>query len=516
MGLYSFTDTTEQPAAATLPAEAMSINGTFIENEISGYRTLYVKGRELIGNDIESYQVGNTPGAYYRQKRLLSRTITVGYQLLCDDEEDFRDKYNELNALLNFEQAQLIFNDEADKYFVGTKATVTEPPAGRNNVRGEFSIFCADPYKYALTPKTFNFTDSGDGYLTATIVNGGTVAVPIDYEITHSAENGFVGIVGANGAMQFGYADEVDTATGTMSQTLVDLADGDDIVAEADSNISAVIEFTENGSLEAYTFNNTYSGKTERVARMVNNTKTSSGTSWQAAGRVLTLSEAATDFSATGRLWFENSKLPQIGFIDLTLLDANGTRFARLLTIKRSSGTIVAAAECSVGGKKFKDIRFNATSDSGGGTKSKPDGAIFQIQKSGGTFKFNFSGTTGSITAPELENTACAKVVLSIGLWARYEPSQKTAIMYIKDFRFVKNNVPFEYDVPNRYQPGDVLTIVGREAKAYKNGTPCLDDEIVGTQYFNAEVGANTIDVVWSDWATDPVTATATIREAWL
>ena len=46
--MYEFVDTDEMYTKTILPAEAMSYNGVFIENEIPGYRTLYVSGRELM------------------------------------------------------------------------------------------------------------------------------------------------------------------------------------------------------------------------------------------------------------------------------------------------------------------------------------------------------------------------------------------------------------------------------------------------------------------------------------
>ena len=506
MALYSFEDTTanNNPTAAGTPAEALKINGVYIENQISGYRTLYVKGRELIGNDIESYQVGDTPGSYYRQKRMLSRTITVGYQIMSDSTADFRTKFNNLNKMLNFEQAQLIFADELDKYFIGTKATVTDVQVGRLCVTGEFAIFCADPYKYSTTVKTFAFTSSG-GELTATVANAGTVPVAIDYTITNNSENGLIGIVGQNGVMQFGYPDETDTATAEMSETLLNVEDGDDFMsASFGSDIDTYTEFDIGGTAQAYSFVNTNvsPSKTWRVMRMVNPTADPSGYKWQGCGRVMTIPAdsggvtGATDFSCTGRLWFENGAVSQLGIVEMALVDDDNHVFAKILVNKQNSGTIVANASMYAGGQLARSVNFNATKDSGGGTKSKPDGAICQIVKEGATFKFNFSSTTGSITVPELENTKCMKVVCLIAWYAKGSSSNITAKMYWKSLKFVKNNVEYEYDVPNRYQDGDVLTIDGNNARAYKNDVPCMDDEVIGTEYFKALPGNNVITIM--------------------
>lgn len=44
---YKFIDV-DDDIESFLPAEAMSYNGVYLENEIEGYRTLNVSGRELM------------------------------------------------------------------------------------------------------------------------------------------------------------------------------------------------------------------------------------------------------------------------------------------------------------------------------------------------------------------------------------------------------------------------------------------------------------------------------------
>ena len=96
-------------------------NGSYLENVIPGYRTLYVSGREVLGTEITDLETGVSDGTKYRRKRYQPRTIVVGYQLIAEDNSAFRSAYNKLNALLDEEQATLIFADEPDKYYIGTK-----------------------------------------------------------------------------------------------------------------------------------------------------------------------------------------------------------------------------------------------------------------------------------------------------------------------------------------------------------------------------------------------------------
>lgn len=114
-----------------------------------------------------------------------------------------------MNQILSAEQVKVIFNDEPDKYFIGTKEGNTDIEPGKNSVIGEFDIYCADPRKYSTTLKEFIGTEE-DGIVTVNIQNDGTEDAIIDYEITNNSESGYLGIVSEKGAMEFGKIEEAD------------------------------------------------------------------------------------------------------------------------------------------------------------------------------------------------------------------------------------------------------------------------------------------------------------------
>ena len=88
--------------------------------------------------------------------------------------------------------------------------------------------------------------------------------------------------------------------------------------------------------------------------------------------------------------------------------------------------------------------------------------------------------------------------------------------MGIRDFSFRKDYVERYVDIPNRYQPGDLMEVNGSEGRMYLNGQPDADDEIIGSEYFPAQPGMNQITVTNSLWADQGVTVKAIMREAWL
>lgn len=148
--MYNFIDVTEVSESVVLPSEALKINGEYIENQISGYRTLHVSGREALSPELSTYETGVRDGSSIKSKRFPARTIIVTYQIKTDSNEAFRAAYNKLAAILNVEDAELIFNDEQDKFFTGTPVYIGEVEPGRNAVVGEFEILCVDPFKYSV------------------------------------------------------------------------------------------------------------------------------------------------------------------------------------------------------------------------------------------------------------------------------------------------------------------------------------------------------------------------------
>lgn len=171
--MYNFVDINEV-SGSILPSEALQINGQYIEDLIPEYRTLSVTGRESLSPEIETYETGVRDGAKVKYKRFPARLIVVRYQIIAKTNEAFREAYNKLGGVLNVQDAMLIFNDETDKYFIGTPYEIGEVEPGRNAVTGEFSILCADPFKYSVQEYV---ATAGDG----------ENSVLINYKGTHKA-----------------------------------------------------------------------------------------------------------------------------------------------------------------------------------------------------------------------------------------------------------------------------------------------------------------------------------------
>lgn len=173
--MYEFRDVTETGAESWLPSEAVAINGEYIEDKLDGYRTLYTKGREALKLELDTVDVGSMDGTKVKSSRYPEREITIGFQLVCETAEGYREAWNELNRILNVKDAQFIFNDEDDKFFTGTPYIEGDVDEGRNAVTGEWTIYCADPFKYSVDLFTADVIDDTDGNPTMIVDYNGTV-----------------------------------------------------------------------------------------------------------------------------------------------------------------------------------------------------------------------------------------------------------------------------------------------------------------------------------------------------
>ncbi|MBS7176809.1 MAG: phage tail family protein, partial [Clostridiales bacterium] len=148
--MYHFIDVTEVSEGNLLPSEALKLNSEYIENLIPGYRTLAVSGREALSPELSTYESGVRDGSSLLNRRYPARTIVVKYQLMSETSEAFREAYNQLGKILNVENAEMIFNDEPDKFYIGTPSLIDEVDPGTNAVVGEIEFLCLDPFKYSV------------------------------------------------------------------------------------------------------------------------------------------------------------------------------------------------------------------------------------------------------------------------------------------------------------------------------------------------------------------------------
>ena len=154
--MYDFRETTPFTGAdkKQYPAEAMKIDGQYIEDLIPGYQTLQVGGRELLKQDAKSNPIGISDGEMLEYVRNPSREITVGYQLIAADEKSFRTAFYKLSGILHGDTHHVSFNDDLSVYWNAVLTDVDDVPKGRNAITSSFTLFVPDGIAHSVATKT--------------------------------------------------------------------------------------------------------------------------------------------------------------------------------------------------------------------------------------------------------------------------------------------------------------------------------------------------------------------------
>lgn len=508
--MYAFVDTVNSGIVGTnLPTEAMSYNGVYLENEIDGYRTLSVTGRELMESEVTDQEIDGMDGSYYRYKTTPARTITVKYQLRARGSREYREAYNKMNKLLSGEQVKVIFNDESDKYFIGTKTSNTQVDGGSNNVIGEIEIYCSDPRKYSTTEKEFTATD---GVLN--IVNEGTVPVSIDYDVQTTSETGYIGLVSEEGIMQYGKVEELDGETYKQSEWLASIKDfyncNDDIGGTDVMHPS----YGTNGTLIEHTwFGNKFIGLGSAGTKKGN-----------ANGGLRTLvlpadssgdTSGAQNFYCWFHLCFYAGLMGQTGEMCINFLTADDKLICGCNWYKTDAVGNTGHYEIWANGKVLKNWEFTTSHLQAQNPFYYKWGSC-DILKEGANIRFFFWARYYNFYIPEIENMKCAKIQIAVKQWGDRGGNKFMSMIGFDVIDFEKMNVEKWKDIPNRYPNGTNITIDGKSSHVYVNGMARPEDEVLGTQYFKAPVGTSEVKVTCSEWTKSQPTVKARIREVWL
>ena len=537
--MYNFVDTNGYAEGTSLPSEALKINGAYLENTVTGYRTLYVKGREMLAPDIETYETGVRDGSTLQSKRFPARTITVGYQLIASSAEAFRAAFNALNAALDVEEAELIFADEPDKFFIGTPFGRGDVPAGRNAVTGEFDILCADPFKYSCTE--YEVTPTLDDGTTFAIQYNGTyrsyptlVAEFADEDddtaggLTGSGDCGYVAFLSDDAAIiQLGDPDEPDTENYAKSQTLTK-----QIFTSYNATVASKWPInTGRTSSSAVTATGTVvaSKDAENIRMLVANSY-GTGTEWHGPSITRTIPA-----DASGHLGAKNFRLSykqrmcmgqgkkdtkQRGLFQCLLVNVSGSKRTIVagLSVNKNKTGKQALLKLYVNGKTvhtqyidltyhnkyfgYKKVVTEKIKKKGKVIKKK---RIIQpalsstIRKYGKTVTFNIGGIEKAFKVSAIANTEVHEITFLMGKYASVTPLTYNGLFWAK---FISDSCETFRDIPNKFSAGDVVEADCEDGEIYLNDARAPELGALGNDWetFYLEPGTNQIGVVWSDW----------------
>ena len=426
--------------------------------------------------------------------------------------DDLEEKHDKLMEILNVDEPKpLVFESVPDRVFYaipsGDLDFSEEGPLGE----GTITWIIPDGVAHATTEKSFQAEANDNGDLEVTVVNNGTEAVPVSYEITHNHENGFIGIVSEHGAIQLGKIDEVDAVPAEKSE----------ILFRCDSASEFLSTFTAGEGIfdknYDYGRNGTWGSVSLEGRQWLSLDSVGSGSSWHGAIAQKILPEdssgavGAKNFTCQFTMWFETGKVPQTGAIEVVIGDSSGKQIMSMHIVKSSTNTNICNAKFQVGSVEKGKAQYEP-----GYWSYTAKGGVIKMRKSGGTFEFHFAGKKYTYTDSSLKDKEAYSVSISEIQYSNRGKSNLVTHMYFGYLYFQKDNVEYLKDIPNRYPEDSVVYVDGKTTRVYVDGVPSQQDEVKGSVYFKAPPGETKVQFYHSDFSDPPPTIEARIREAYL
>lgn len=535
--MYLFTDTNQVPQDRIIPKEAPMINGMYLEELVPGYRTLTVQGREAMTAEVDTQTAGRRDGSMFLSRRYPERVIRIKYQLISDSAAAFREAYNALAAALHLESAQLIFNDEQDKFFIGIPGQLESVEPGKNAIVSEIEFVCPDPYKYSVE----EYEVEQDEYGELSCTYGGTFPAKPSFSAqfleeeytdnnsqTHDGSCGYLLLTHNDGTtLEFGDAEEPDGQNVGMTETLIDanLKASDAWTSDVEAvwllnDSSAVAYGDKRGTIGMIPAVSTVTDATKQY--YTGPTAYGSYTGWYGPSITCEIPADSGGNAGAENFMFQcclkccigtrSGDVAQMGGFVVYIHDAQGHKLAGIRVWKTAAGSmgkIVFIAEGE--NKDVVDISFTHDNKRFGSGQNN----MIKITKTGAKVVLYAGGLTRTRECPSIENSEAKFITFQ---FLRKDRSEKLSWNGLYSWKFNKMDVDTWVDEPNKFTLGDLLEIDCGDGTVKLNNmpTPALGDLRNDWEGFSLVPGVNVISTVCSDWCLDPPAVTMRYREVFL
>ena len=507
-----------------MSSEAVSLDGEYIENHVSGYHTINVSGRESLEYLItdEERPVG-MDGMEYYGKRQGGRTLTVRFALTAPTAAEFMVRFRKLKNFCRGENRTIRFADEPNAHYTGTLEAIEPPDEGQLNIMGEMRFYCADPYLVSdlITSVAASVED---GKLVAHVNNDGSGDIYPVYRIKHKAENGYIGIVHTGGAFEMGNIEEADTTPYEQSETLFNTeTDGFDAFKPYTGNYPQNPGFNCNGTLKVGNVHKVDPATEDYETLYLDAHGTSSGGIFGGCWRLELPADSEGEVGAKNfYLWFQpqfmTGALGQTGLIQVILADENN-EFIAGFGITKTDATGNTAQVVFWTGK---------STEPNGGEYKKFDllpTVYFEhnpfrhrgyedLLKEGGKIQFYYWGAYYAVDIPAIKDKKVRFVYVFIGQYAGR--SNYVTVMNVWKILGVKNRVEKQRDVPNRYSAGSEVVVDCESDSITVRGLPRNEEMVTGSAFYPLPPGETDIEFYTSSWCKELPEITVEYRKKWL
>lgn len=527
--------------------DAFKLNGSYLEDVISGYMTAKAAGRESLEKQVTTYDNG-TDGSVIQRSHFPARTIEITFVVHGSSLADLRTKMHSLQTRLNVENAEIIFNDDPNSYYIATPVMQNTVSEAKNTAYGTYNLMCYDPFKYATTLTTVQTTsktetitaeDGTTSSVTSTVLttdnSGGYKTFPT-FNVQFATDESASGAVGSNA--DCGYV--LFAKGGTNYSVQIGDEQEKDIgtVTEVAQNFtkSSKGSFTDSNTITPFRSKLAFNGSSKANSKglMINSTTNVSG---KFHGPMVVYSfenshTASGEFTLNWKNVFACAKdtataKKQTGAVWIMLLDSsNVCKLA--YGLEKSSTTSLNAKEYvydytnGIWSPDTYPVKY--TGPSGYKSKSDTTGRLSKVtmkRRINYDDNNNMTGASTVITTAQnadleiMESSPCtiSKVAVFFGKYGSEAGMYSNRMTFIE---FLNGNV----DVVNTFGSGDLAVVDCGKAEIILNDklSPNLGDAGNNWEDMYLDVGTNTVYVQYSSWinASYLPTITMTYRKRWL
>lgn len=460
-------------------------------------------------------------GVNLQEVRTGAKTIKVKFAMQYGNGMTLETAKHKLAGIFNTSEAvKIVISDEPDKYYMGlVSGSVDIENITRWFQKGSFDLIIPDGVAHGSTYKRFDNGQEQPDKVVFNLVNNGNVpAFPV-ITVKNNAENGYIGIVNASGALEVGDREEADIGIVKRSEVLIDFR-GDRIsdgFARAAKNKAVTNDNSENvvGTAELTTLwdkkhiglrDQTTSGKYGNYATSL---------SWDiptdSSGAIGSL-----DDYIIGRQIFVSNAANQYGFIKITVSDINGQFLYGIETFKRTKGQDCEFNVFGSDGKNsyyfLKCLNFTGRSDSKLNPFTSSRGQ-FEIKRNDDRVHVYYQGSVYSFIIPEIKSRKSAKIHVMLGA---YHDKPMVSNMYIDELLYRKDFVPAIGDVPNRYPIGSNVVLNSENDTVTVDGLEKIVDVVDGSNFLTIPPGNSQLEVYCSSWVKTKPTVKVEFKERYL
>lgn len=460
-------------------------------------------------------------GVNLQEVRTGAKIIKVKFAMQYGNGMTLETAKHKLAGIFNTSEAvKIVISDEPDKYYMGlVSGSVDTENITRWFQKGSFDLIIPDGVAHSSAYKRFDNGQEQPDKVVFNLVNNGNVpAFPV-ITVKNNAENGYIGIVNASGALEVGDREEADIGIVKRSEVLIDFR-GDRIsdgFARAAKNKAVTNDNSENvvGTAELTTLwdkkhiglrDQTTSGKYGNYATSL---------SWDiptdSSGAIGSL-----DDYIIGRQIFVSNAANQYGFIKITVSDTNGQFLYGIETFKRTKGQDCEFNVFGSDGKNsyyfLKCLNFTGISDSKLNPFTSSRGQ-FEIKRNDDRVHVYYQGSVYSFIIPEIKSRKSAKIHVMLGA---YHDKPMVSNMYIDELLYRKDFVPAIGDVPNRYPIGSNVVLNSENDTVTVDGLEKIVDVVDGSSFLTIPPGNSQLEVYCSSWVKTKPTVKVEFKERYL